>query len=62
MCSNASVVVDVPAPEEPVTAIIGFLEDIYIKYLKNYALSLYVQTLGIASPDHFSIIHQTMVH
>jgi len=27
MCSNAAVVVEVPAPEEPVTAIIGFRDD-----------------------------------
>ncbi|MFQ3208850.1 MAG: hypothetical protein ACI9HU_000329 [Colwellia sp.] len=28
MCSNDAVVVDVPAPDEPVTAIIGFRDDI----------------------------------
>ena len=28
MCSNDSVVVDVPAPDEPVTAMIGFRDDI----------------------------------
>jgi hypothetical protein len=28
MCSNDSIVVDVPAPDEPVTAMIGFRDDI----------------------------------
>ena len=28
ICSNDSIVVDVPAPDEPVTAMIGFRDDI----------------------------------
>tara|TARA_R110001583_G_scaffold1152_1_gene9528 strand:- start:1202 stop:1336 length:135 start_codon:yes stop_codon:yes gene_type:complete len=38
MCSNADVVVDVPAPEEPVTAIIGFCDDMETDPNDNIAI------------------------
>jgi hypothetical protein len=41
MCSKEAVVVDVPAPDEPVTAIIGFRDDMGIASIRKYLAILY---------------------